>query len=156
MKALVVFYSRSGYTKKLALAIAKSLGAELEEVFGKKGKLGPGGFLSALSDTISKKPAEIVPAKKNVSDFDLVVLGTPVWVGALSSPMRAFLLQNKQGLNKVAFFCVSGSGTAQNAFKQMSMILGKGPIASLELGKGIVKSNGFGQKLQGFVKQIKA
>jgi len=47
MKILVVFYSRSGRTKKIAEAISDILKCDKEEIFDLKNRKGIPGFLSA-------------------------------------------------------------------------------------------------------------
>jgi len=47
MKALVVFYSRTGTTKQVAEALAQSLNCDSEELIDTKKRSGPLGFLSA-------------------------------------------------------------------------------------------------------------
>jgi flavodoxin len=51
MKTLVIFYSRSGKTKKVAEAISEILKCDKEEIFDIKSREGVVGFLSAGTDT---------------------------------------------------------------------------------------------------------
>ena len=78
MKSLVVYYSKSGNTEKIARAVARGLEGEL------------------------KKIEEI----EDVSHYDLVCVGTPVHALAPARPIRKFLknLPNLSG-KKGAGFC---------------------------------------------------
>ena len=79
MKALVVYYSRSGVTRKVAQALAAALGAEIEEIVDTKDRSGAGGWLKAGADASLKRLTAIQPMTKDPAGYDLVVIGTPVW-----------------------------------------------------------------------------
>ena len=76
-----------------------------------------------------KRPSTILPKKHDVSSYDLVVIGTPVWAWSLSSPVRAYLMATASQLPKVAFFCTLGARGSESAFAQMTAIVGKKPRA---------------------------
>jgi flavodoxin len=84
MKSLVVFYSRSGKTKQVAEKITELLKADLEEVIDLKSRKGIFGWLSAGKDASKKNGATIAAIKKQPAQYDLVILGTPVWAGKMS------------------------------------------------------------------------
>lgn len=104
-KVLVVFYSRTGTTRRAASALAEMLNADVEEIVVTRSRAGPFGYLRSLVEAINRKPAEIVAPKRDPSAYDLVVIGSPVWAGCVSSPMRAYLDANQRRLPRVAFFC---------------------------------------------------
>jgi len=55
MKALVVYYSRTGNTKFVAEKIAQELGADIEEVIDKKNRFGLINYLRAGGDALRRK-----------------------------------------------------------------------------------------------------
>ena len=55
MKSLVIFYSRTGNTKKVAENIANDLNCDIEEIFDTKNRAGSIGWLSAGKDANTKK-----------------------------------------------------------------------------------------------------
>jgi len=63
---LVVFYSRSGNTKKVATDIASALGADLEEIVEKKNRQGNLGWLSGGRDAMKKAQTEIEMERDSV------------------------------------------------------------------------------------------
>ena len=107
MKALVVYYSRTGNTKFVAEKIAQELGADIEEVIDKKNRRGVFGFLAAGFDARRGKKTEIGETKKNPSKFDLVVVGTPSWVSRPSPAIRTYLSKYDLAGKKVATFCIT-------------------------------------------------
>src|SRR5512134_2792956 len=101
---LTVYFSRTGGTRKIADEIRARCGGELEPSEDVRGRAGSRGYLRSAREALKRSTAEIRPGKLNPGDFDLVILGTPVWAGHLSSPMRAYLAAHKGELKHVAFF----------------------------------------------------
>ncbi len=132
MKMLVAFYSRAGNTKKIAEKIANNLNADVDEIIDKKDRSGIKGCFSGPIDILLNNETEI-ENKKNPLEYDLVVIGTPVWVGTMVPAIKTYLSKNK--FNRVAFFCTYNNG-AGRTFKEMEKSTGK-PEAVL----GIVKKN---------------
>ena len=126
MKTLVVFYSRSGTTKRVALEVAKALSADVDEVIDKKPRKGILGFLIAGYDATKGKTTEI-EFEKNPSGYDLVVIGTPVWNGRVTPAIRTYLLRNREKIKNAAFFCTC-AGRLGKCLEQMEKILGKRPV----------------------------
>jgi flavodoxin len=107
MKALVVYYSRTGNTKFVAEKIAQGLGADIEEVIDKKNRSGPIAWLAAGTDAARRSKTEIAETSKNPSEFDLIVVGTPNWVNKPSPAIRTYLSKYDLAGKKVASFCVT-------------------------------------------------
>lgn len=133
LRILVVYYSRSGTTRRIAEALSSALDGSLEEVLEARNRSGILGYWRSLVEARSKRPSDILPARNDPSDFDLVVVGTPVWAWSVSSPIRAYLSANKQRLPAIAFFCTMGGRGSDTAFAQMQEIAGKAPRATCAL-----------------------
>jgi len=132
-KILVVYYSRTGTTRTLASALAKMLGADLEEICDCSNREGPRGYLKSLLDAIRKRPADIVPAGLDVTAYDLVLIGSPVWASSVSAPVRSYLLENRAWLPHVAFFCSFGGRGADKALREMGQIVGRPAVAECKV-----------------------
>jgi flavodoxin len=63
LKSLVLFYSRSGNTRRVAEMIARQLEADIQELVDKKGRAGMLGFLRAGRDAMKKKTTELESLK---------------------------------------------------------------------------------------------
>ena len=126
MKTLVVFYSRSGTTKRVALDVAKALNADIDEVIDKKSRKGILGFLRAGYDATRGKTTEI-EFEKDPSDYDLVIIGTPVWNGRVTPAIRTYLLRNRERIKRAAFFSTC-AGRPRKCLGQMEEILGQEPL----------------------------
>jgi flavodoxin len=110
MKSLVVYYSRTGNAKFVAETIAAELGSDLEEIVDLKKREGKLGWLSAGKDSSGEKLTEIAPTKRSPAEYDLVVVGTPIWAWRPTPAIRTYLKQNDLSEKKAAlFFTLDGS-----------------------------------------------
>ena len=119
MKALVVYYSRTGNTRLVAETIAEGLNADIEEIEDKKDRTGAFGYLRSGYEAIFKKLTEIQPNNKKTEEYDLVIVGSPVWVGRLSSPARTYMTLHGHKIKNTTFFITCGvnSGKIFNQWK---------------------------------------
>ncbi len=154
MKTLIVFYSRTNVTKKIAEALATQLDADLEQIKSVKSYAGPIGYLMAGREATLRKSTDIEPTAKNPADYDLVVVGTPIWSFNMSSPVRAYLEQQKDNLKKVAFFCTMGGSGDLRAFADMTKAGGQESVARLTLLTKEVTENKFSDKLKEFTDKL--
>ena len=154
-KILVVFYSRSGTTRRIAQALSKTLKCDLEEITEPKPRTGFLGYIRSLLEASQKRPSTIAPKKHDVSSYDLVVIGTPVWAWSLSSPVRAYLMATASQLPKVAFFCTLGGNGSGSAFPQMTAIVGREPRAVCAITQREALSENYSDRLSPFEKALR-
>jgi len=152
MKPLVVFYSRTGTTKKVAESLKKFLKCDSEEILDVKSRKGLIGYLISGKEASMKKLARIKETKKNPSSYDIVLIGTPVWAWNVSSPVRTYISKNK--FKKVAFFCTMGGSGDKNAFSEMKKLCGKKPVSVLALKTKEVAMGNFSERIGKFAKEI--
>jgi flavodoxin len=151
MKALVVFYSRTGATKQVAEALAQSLNCDSEELIDTKKRSGPLGFVSAGKGAKAKKLTKLTDIKRDPALYDLVILGTPIWAGTLSSATRTYITTNTSKFKRVAFFCTHGGGESQQLFAEMEALCERRPVSILALQEEGVKTGNYHGKIRQFV-----
>jgi len=78
-KVLVVYYSRTGATRRLAEALANALQADIEPITDRENRSGIFGYLRSVAESLQKRGASITPMNTDPASYDLVVVGTPVW-----------------------------------------------------------------------------
>jgi flavodoxin len=122
MKCLVVYYTRTGKTKFVAESIAAQLGADIEEVVDLKKRDGPLGWINGGKDATRKSLTEIAPTQKAPTDYDLVVLGTPIWAWAPTPAFRTYISKNSLAGKKVALFYTFDSDPKQASRKIREML----------------------------------
>ncbi|MFO7900307.1 MAG: hypothetical protein R6V58_14765 [Planctomycetota bacterium] len=152
---LVVFYSRTGTTEKVAQALAAELGAEAEEVIDTKPRSGPIGFARSGKDAILKKSTQIRETTHDPSAFDLVLVGTPVWAGSVTPAIRTYLEENREGLTRPVFFLTTASSGIDHTFRQMGEICGKEPLATFSLLTREIKKGEHEDKVRAFAEHVR-
>jgi len=154
-KTLVVFYSRTGTTKKVGEMIAQKLNADVEEIKDTVNRSGAKGYLISGRDSLKKGLTKLEPVKYNPASYDLVIIGTPIWAWSMSAPVRTYLTEQKDNLkNNSAFFCTMGGSGNEKAFSEMENIIGRKPKSTLALKTLEVVKNNFGEKLESFIKEL--
>ena len=155
MKPLVVYFSRTGTTKKVAEAIAQALACDIEELVDTQKRSGLGGWLRSGKQATKEELTTLQPLKKDLAMYDLIIVGGPVWAGKVSVPVRSFLVQNKDKMKEVAFFFTSGGKeNGPKIFPAMEQLGGKGPKATLGCPTVEVKKDQHKEKVQAFVKAL--
>ena len=157
MKTLVVFYSRTGTTKAVAERLVEALGCDSEEIVDTKNRRGSIGFLRSGYDAVKRRLTTIKPTRRDPSEYNLVVVGTPVWVGTFSAAVRTYLYLNQNLPENVAFFCTYGRGSedAEKVFAEMQRVSKRKPVAVMGLKANDVKKGVYEHAIQRFVDEIK-
>jgi flavodoxin len=122
LKSLVVYYTRTGNARFVAETIAAEIGADVEEIVDLKKRSGALGFLSGGSDARRGKKTEIAPTKKSPTDYDLIIVGTPVWAGRPVPAILTYLKKNDLSGKKVAIFFTQG-GKKPSAIDQTKALM---------------------------------
>ena len=154
MKKLIVFYSRTGTTKKIAELLEKKTGADLEEVQDTTSRSGAKGYLLSGRDATMRRLTKLESCAYDPADYDLVIIGTPIWSWNLSTPIRTYLEENKTKIKQVAFFCTMGGSGGERAARELEKIIGKKAQSFLALKTLEVVKADYGNKLEEFVAQL--
>ena len=113
MKTLIIYYSYSGHTDKVVQLFSGVLKKRGEVTIQRlKPKDEINSFLLQCKAAFQRKRAELVEgATFDVSPYDLILLGSPVWAFA-PTPALNTCLDNLSGLNgkRVIILLTSGSG----------------------------------------------
>lgn len=133
MNGLIIYFSRTGRTRKVAKAIQEATGFDLEEIKEKAGRGGPLGWLKSGMESTRRMLPQIMPLTHDPSQYDITVIGTPIWASNMSSPIRAFLTEYKNKINQIALFCTGDGDEPEKVFNPISELLGKDPQATLGL-----------------------
>jgi flavodoxin len=130
-RGLVVFYSRSGNTQRLAYQVADAGQWDSEPIADHTRRGGLVGYLRSSAEAWLGREVRIDPLRHDLRSYDLVVVGTPVWNHSLCSPVRAFLREHRDELPRIAFFVTTGGRGAGRVLEQMAALAAQPPVATL-------------------------
>ncbi|MHA1478983.1 MAG: flavodoxin family protein [Promethearchaeota archaeon] len=121
-KILIVYYSLTGNTQFIAESLRDTIEAdilELKPIKELKANSGTRFMWGGYQSKMKKKP-KLMDFDTNPLEYDLVILGTPVWAWDISPPMRSFLSKFDLTSKKVALWmCHAGDGVkAMERFKE--------------------------------------
>lgn len=154
MKALVVYYSLSGNTRLIATALARELGADIEEIGCSRYSPGLWGFVRAGYDSWKGNLPPIEPLRHSPSQYQLVVIAGPIWAFHPATPIRTFLQQQRTGLPPVAFLLTHGGSAGERSLREMEEIVERSPVAGLVVTEGDIKAQRFAQTLTSFAVKL--
>lgn len=156
MNGLIVYYSRTGTTETVARALGQMVGFDVEKIEDNRDRSGPIGYLKSGWEAFREKRPEIEDMDEDVEEYDIIVIGTPVWAQGPSSPVRTFLYHHREVLKdkKLVFLCTLGGSGAEKTFKEMKNICKKDPMTVLPLKKKEVDSDDHEEKLKGLAQKL--
>ncbi|WP_332745807.1 flavodoxin family protein [Hydrogenophaga sp.] len=132
-RILVVYYSRNGHTEFVARQIAARCHADLERVEYRHRRQGVIGYLRSAAEAVLGLRPAIERMQRRPADYDLVIVGTPVWCWNVASPLRTWLQRHHGALDNVAVFCTcAGSGHAK-ALDDLEGLCGHRALARLAM-----------------------
>ena len=155
MKSLVVFYSRTGNAKFVAQTVAAEMGSDIEEIVDMKSREGKLGWMSAGKDAMQGKETQIAPTTKVPADYDLIIVGTPVWAWRPSAAIKTYLSKNDLSGKKVALFFTMDSDLRGAVEKTKAMAPKAVFVGDLALAKAIEKKEESTKKIADWCSNLK-
>lgn len=131
----VVYFSRSGNTALAARHVAKRLDAQLFPLEAPDYRLGVGGLTHALKDANALKDTpdalpEIHPRTIDLTPFDTVWLGSPVWLYSPAPPIWAFVEHNRFDGQKVVLFNTFNSNFGEDHIARLrDKLMARGAVS---------------------------
>ncbi|MBO7100447.1 MAG: NAD(P)H-dependent oxidoreductase [Bacteroidales bacterium] len=120
-KTLVLYYSLTGNTQLVAQEIAADLAADIEEITC----VDPydTNFQACIARSLQEREAgvlpEINPVKADLSQYDVIFIGYPVWFGTYAPPVTKWLEGVDLSDKTVVPFCTFGSGGLESSVKDL-------------------------------------
>lgn len=120
MKSIFIYYSYTGNGEEVASKL-KDQNVDIRKVIRKKklpksfffGVL-TGGFLASF-----KVKDKLVDFNEDISEFEHIIIGSPIWNARFSSPINTVLSKLDLSNKKVTFILYSGSGDAPKTIKRI-------------------------------------
>ena len=120
MKAVVIYYSKSGKTEAAAKRIAEEFSADLLKVEPAKPY---GGFLStclrARKEKKKRIPVEMKTEIPDLSAYDTVFLGFPIWMSTMPEFLKEFIKKCSVRDKMLIPFCTSKKTSVISSITQV-------------------------------------
>lgn len=152
---LVVYYSHSGNTERIARIIAEATGGDILEI---KPKIPYPSAYRAVVDQAKKEISEgchppIGPLELDLGGYDTIFVGSPNWWSTLAPPIATFLTQNDFAGKVIAPFCTHGGGGKARVGKDMA---GLAPGAAILEALAVYENGGAGaeREVKNWLSQI--
>lgn len=157
MRILVVFYSRSETTAELGGRLAAELEGDYERLHEVefRRRAGPFGFLRSIVDVVRQRTAHLQPMAHVLANYDVVLIGTPVWAARASTPVATWLAEHWHEVRATAFFCTMGSRGSEQTFAQLQQLAHRAPLATCAISARDMKEDIAVEKVARFVLAIK-
>lgn len=124
MKSLIVYYSWSGNTRKIARLIRELTGGDIVELIPEMPY--PSSYRETTEQVRKEIKAGYKPSLKTkiegVEEYDVIFLGTPNWWGTVAPPVATFLSQYAFSGKKIAPFITHGGGGKQRVVEDIKRL----------------------------------
>lgn len=153
---LVIFYSYTGTSKRLAQLLSAQLGWQLGEIVDARPRAGATGLLRCTVDSLLRRRPVIRYEGPELKEFGSVVLVSPIWFYRLAGPMRSFVAERARDLRQVAVVSVMGSKGGLNAAAEIAELLGHAPLLATAFTASEVEDGSCAARLQAFGRSLEA
>ena len=130
-RAIILCYSRTGNTLRLARALQKETNAELVVIEPKEPYAESYNAMTHVARDEKQRRArrEIKTAVPDLADYDTVYLGTPYWWGGMAVPMWTFVSDHPMAGKTIRPFFTSGSSSPDGAMKELKELCPQAALA---------------------------
>jgi len=108
---LIIYYSREGSTRQIALGLAQATGGTVRELVDSR-TMANGGMFRALIAVMLGLETTLVDPDYSVEPYQQVVIMTPVWMGRPTPAITTFV--TNAALKGKSVFIVAVGGTVAN------------------------------------------
>ena len=123
---LVVYFSRMGYTKKVAYEEAEKQKADIIELRAKEKTENTSGFWWCGRYGMHKWSMPIYDIDIDLKTYKKVIIVSPIWVFSVSAPIREFCYKYSKSINSVEYIFVHFMNTKfENVADEVDGILNK-------------------------------
>jgi len=157
MKTAVIYYSYGGNCTLVADILKTELNADIFRIETLDNKRRRGLFLMLWGGGQVFKGIKppLKPLSVDISAYDLIILGTPVWAGSPTPAIASFLEKNSITGKKIALFCCHGGGMGKALDKLKALLSGNTVIGEIDfISPAKTDSAGVKQKLSEWVKTL--
>ncbi len=129
-KCLVVYYSQTGVTEKVAIEISRLLNADIIGIDAERPY--DGTYEETIERGRKEMEAGVLPELKKIdvdfTKYDVIFLGYPIWFGTYAQPIATLVNDVDFAGKKIVPFCTFGSGGLGASMDDLKEALPKAEI----------------------------
>ena len=156
MRTLVTYFSRTGQTSRLAREIAKRCDADLDPICSVEPVDSRWGQVRCAWHDLTRAAPPIQKPRRNPANYDLVIIGAPVFRFGVAPPVRSYVRQFADRFKQVAFFCGEGGAGDTRVFAELSALCGKRPVATFAVVRKHLPAVAHIKELTDFVDSVRS
>jgi flavodoxin len=158
MKTLVVYYSYDGSCALVAERLVAALKADTLrlEIADDKRRSGLAKYVWGGKMVFSHARPVLKPWSIQPEDYDLIVIGFPVWAGSPAPPICTFLLEAKITGRKAAIFCCHGGGKGKALQKAAVLLQGNTLVGETDFAPSRGDAKKIAARIEEWAKSLKA
>jgi hypothetical protein len=155
-KILVVVYSYTGTSRRLAQLLCSQTGWSMGEITEIRSRSGVLGSLKCIADSLLRLRPPVLYVGPEPEDFQAVVLIAPIWAYRLAAPMRSFVAERAGRLTRAAVVAVMGGKGGSNAAAEIGELLGRPPLLATAFTTREVEDGSCAGRLEAFSAALRA
>lgn len=129
-KPLVVYYSETGHTKKIAEMIHNKVGGDILQILPEKPY--PKDYDTLVEQAKQELRQDARPAVKtkisNIDDYGVIFLGFPNWWSSMPMPVYTFVEQNGLNGRTIVPFSTNGGGGLGHSIEDLKKLCPKSRV----------------------------
>jgi Flavodoxins len=155
MKSIILYYSRSGNTEKLASKVKQDLECDIlkiepEKVYGNY----IASCIRVIGENIRKEKPKFITEIPNLDIYDVILVGYPIWVSDMPVFVSEFISQCDLNNKKVIPFATFGKNNISGSIKTLQRACIDAEIM-LPFNYGIFKKDDYESWIKSIQKIIK-
>lgn len=128
---LIVYYSRSGNSKKIACELKNLLNCHIDEIKDLKNRKGIGGFIKGGRDALNGNITSINYENNLSHKYSKLILCGPIWAANISPALRTYILTNRKKFPKEIFYISVYGGSGEEKYDKKMEEIFSGSITKL-------------------------
>ena len=155
-KTLVIAYSYTGTSRRLAGLLCAQQGWPAGDVVELRPRAGAWGTLRCVLDSVLRRQPSVRYVGPPIKDYDSAVLIAPIWLGRLAGPMRSFIANYADSLPDIAVISVVGTNGTPSAAAEVARLAERTPLLAAAFLSREIEEGSCASRLQAFGDALRA
>jgi flavodoxin len=131
MKTLIAYYSFTGNNETLARALQLKMNCDIYKITEIKKRKA----ITILFDIAFRRLPKVAKPTTTLDHYDHIIFCSPIWNGKIASPLKSFLINEKDHIQQYSFITICGGRSGQDRWinDELKKVTEKTPVSLTEL-----------------------